>query len=166
MSRNVVLTGEIGLISRPPANTGVVINKAVTMSMVRGWMERQQIVYAVPDMDKVLCVFTRKPIGEKNAFAFIRRLQGDTRIVLCLASCKLDSSQYEVVSTQNNMFTVFKLAIQNIQNMQSVQNMKEVTDSLFSAPLPETEAVRPPKRKQRRPATNRRSSRKFVLAQG
>ena len=152
-------TGPIGLPSdRDFVSTAVTIRNSITAWQMRRLIEAKHFVYTMPDMQEVRCVFTGKPIGEKSPFAFVRRRHGDRRFVLCLASCRVDSSQYEaVIFEYHKAFNLFKIAI---------QNMATIDRSLFSL---YKHSVDPPafpeKSKQRRAATQRRTKRtRFAIA--
>lgn len=156
--KQFVPTGEIDLVVAPPSSGSIAISRNTTARQIRGWINAKCMIYVnFPDMDAVRCVFTGLPIGEEQPFSFVRCRRGDTRIVLCLASCKLDS-RYEVVTTENaKAVTVFRTAIANMARMDR---------SIFSLEPPtDVRAARSKRKKHRREATNRRSSRQFALVQ-
>jgi hypothetical protein len=149
-------TGQIGLPSdRDFVSTAVTIRHSITAWQIRRLIEAKCFVYPMPDMGKVLCVFTGEPIGDKVPFAFVRCRHGDKRIVLCLGSCRV-GSRYEAITFEyHKAFNLFKIAI---------QNMATIDRSLFSLGEPREEhSFTPPtfpkKPKQRRAATQRRTKR-------
>lgn len=154
-----VPTGEIGIDVQPNAGAGIAISRNTTIERIQGWADAKRIILKYPDMEAVHCVFTGEPIGNKP-FAFVRcRRSNDNRIVLCLASCALDNSRYEVVPWENSKgVNLFKTAIQNMKNAEN-----PVDRSLFYLKRPVAPSVLPPKPRHRRPATNRRSKRQLAV---
>ncbi len=148
-------TGPIGLPSdRDFVSTGVVIRQSITARQIRRLIEAKCFVYTMPDMDTVQCIFTGQPIGEDNSFAFVRRLQGDKRFVLCLASCAVNSNRYEAVRFEYaKAFNLFKIAI---------QNMATIDRSLFSLAEPPVVHKTFSRRKGKHEETSRRSPRRLV----
>ena len=152
-------TGPIGLSSdRDFVSTAIVIRYTITAWQIRRLIEAKCFVYAMPDMDAVRCVFTNQPIGENVPFAFVRRRHGDKRFVLCLGSCVVDASCYEIVRFEHaKAFNPFKIAI---------KNMATIDRSLFVlGEQPDAPFAFPKKQKQRRAATQRRTKRaRLVIA--
>ena len=73
-----------------------------------------------PDAGTLMCVFTGKPIGEEDPFVFLRFRSGNkqkARIVMCLASCELDKSRYEVLPIENGGVGTFKTAVGNMTSL-------------------------------------------------
>ena len=146
-------TGPIGLASdRDFVSTGIVIRHTITAGQMRRLIEAKCLVYTMPDMNTVRCVFTNQPIGENLPFAFVRRRHGNKRFALCLGSCVVDNSRYEIVRFEHaKAFNPFKIAI---------QNMATIDRSLFLlGEEPDTPSAFPKKQKQRHVATQRRAKR-------
>jgi hypothetical protein len=107
----------IALEKNPTASAVIASN--TTVERIRAWADQNSFVLKTYVMEEVKCVFTDEPIGEKNAFAFIRRKGGDNterRIVMCRASCDVDKDRYEVLPIKNGGFRMFKIALYNMTN--------------------------------------------------
>lgn len=110
----------IGVAVEPNPSASNISASATTVKRIKAWADQRGRLFRFPDMDSVLCVFTREPIGEERSFVFLRFRSGNkkkARIVMCLASCELDKGRYEVLPIENGGFGTFKVAVGNMTSV-------------------------------------------------
>jgi hypothetical protein len=155
--------------SQPTATSEIGVS-SVNVGLLARWAEAGSMPFVRPDMEEVLCVFSKRPIRE-HAFVYLRRRSGgDKCIVLALTEVVRGCEHYEALFGESGPYEVVKVrksaAIGTFYNAcKAMRRMKTPVFSL-APPAPAPQAPKAPKPPKRRPEPLRTSARRFALAGG